>query len=232
MAKQINRRKLWACLVLVLVGSLLLASCKAPTQQITNTTYTVTFQDHDGTILDTQTILSGQSAAKPSDPYREGYIFVGWDKDYCCVTADMTVTAQYTWAVSPTIMVVNMTAAPGQSIKIPVTIVNNPGVAGAKITMIYDPALTLKDSESGEAFSFLDYTQPGKYMSPCNFTWDSEKGMAEDDGNILWLTFEIPADAPIGKTYAVNCVCKKGDTYDENLNDVAFEVISGMITVE
>lgn len=233
MAKQANRYRLWACLAFVLVGSLLLASCsRSQKQQVTDSVYTVTFQDRDGTVLTTQTVISGQSATKPSDPYKEGYVFVGWDKDYHCVTADMTVTAQYIWAVSPTIMVVSMTGTAGQSIKVPVVIVNNPGVAGAKITMVYDPALTLKDSESGEAFSALDYTQPGKYISPCSFTWDSEKGMAESGGNILWLTFEIPSDAPAGKTYAVNCICKEGNIYDEELIDVAFDVINGTVTVE
>ena len=219
-------------LVFVLVGSLLLVSCKAPKQQIADTTYTVTFRDHDGTVLDVQTIISGQPANMPSIPNREGCVFVGWDKDYLCVTENMTITAQYARTSSPTVVVVSMTAKPGQSIRVPIVIVNNPGIAGAKITMVYDPALTLKDSESGETFSVLDYTPPGKYMSPCNFTWDSEKGMAESDGTALWLTFEIPADAPAGKKYTVNCVCKEGYMYDENLNDAVFEVISGTITVE
>lgn len=231
MASQTNKRLLIG-LVLILVGSLLLTSCKAPKQQINDTTYIVTFRDHDGTVLDKQTILSGQPANTPSSPNREGCVFVGWDKDYRCVTENMTITAQYARTASPTVVVVSMTAKPGQSIRVPVAVVNNPGVAGAKITMVYDPALTLKSSESGEAVAALDYTPPGKYISPCSFTWDSEKGMAESDGNMLWLTFEIPADAPAGKTYAVNCVCKEGNMYDEELNDVVFGAINGTITVE
>ena len=229
---QTNRRRLLIGLVFVLVGSLLLASCKAPNQQTADTTYTVTFRDHDGTVLDIQTVISGQPADTPSTPNRSGCVFVGWDKDYLCVTEDMTITAQYARTSSPAVIVVSMTAKPGQSIRVPIVVVNNPGVAGAKITMVYDPALTLKDSESGEAVTALDYTPPGKYISPCSFTWDSEKGMAEDDGDILWLMFEIPADASAGKTYAVNCVCKEGDMYDEELADVAFEAINGIITVE
>ncbi len=57
--------------------------------------YTVTFKDHDGTTLKTETVESGKSATAPADPTRTGYTFTGWDKDFSNVTADMDVTAQY-----------------------------------------------------------------------------------------------------------------------------------------
>jgi uncharacterized repeat protein (TIGR02543 family) len=57
--------------------------------------YTVTFVDHDGTTIDTQTVDHGGAAAAPADPEREGYIFTGWDQEFANVTRDLTVTAVY-----------------------------------------------------------------------------------------------------------------------------------------
>jgi hypothetical protein len=56
---------------------------------------TVTFEDYDGTKLDTQQVAYGNAATAPSAPVREGYNFTGWDKAFDVVTGNMTVTAQY-----------------------------------------------------------------------------------------------------------------------------------------
>ena len=93
-------------------------------------------------------------------------------------------------------------------------------------------ALTLRGGVSGDALAELQYTKPGKYVSPCNFTWDSESGMVTADGTILTLTFDVPANAASGDTFQILCTYRNGDIYDEDLNDVSFEVISGTITVE
>ncbi len=59
------------------------------------TYYTVTFKDWDGTVLKTEQVEEGQSATAPANPTREGYTFIGWDKDYSNVQSDLVVTAKY-----------------------------------------------------------------------------------------------------------------------------------------
>lgn len=61
----------------------------------TDSTYTVTFVDWDGTILDTQTVNYGAAATAPKNPKRDGYVFTIWDCAFDNVTTDLTVTAQY-----------------------------------------------------------------------------------------------------------------------------------------
>jgi len=58
-------------------------------------TYTVTFLDWDGTEIDSQEVEEGQSATAPADPTRDGYTFIGWDKDFSQVYSNIEVTAQY-----------------------------------------------------------------------------------------------------------------------------------------
>ena len=57
--------------------------------------YTVTFKDWDGSTIITRTVNHGSSATAPSDPNRDGYNFIGWDKAFNNVTSDLTITAQY-----------------------------------------------------------------------------------------------------------------------------------------
>lgn len=58
-------------------------------------TYTVTFKDWDGSVLDQQEVAIGESAMPPLVENREGYDFIGWDQDFSAVTTPMTVIAQY-----------------------------------------------------------------------------------------------------------------------------------------
>ena len=57
--------------------------------------FTVNFVDYDNTVLKTEVVVSGASATAPADPIREGYTFIGWDKDFDSIENDITITATY-----------------------------------------------------------------------------------------------------------------------------------------
>lgn len=58
-------------------------------------TYTVTFKDLDGEVIDTQTVNWNENATPPLDPSREGHLFDKWDKSFDNIKADTTITALY-----------------------------------------------------------------------------------------------------------------------------------------
>ena len=58
-------------------------------------TYIVKFVDYDGTVLKDDCIPPGSTAIAPEDPYRTGWSFIGWDKDFNDVNQDITITAEY-----------------------------------------------------------------------------------------------------------------------------------------
>ena len=64
-------------------------------EDVTPIYYTVTFRDWNGTTLKTEQVEQGKSATAPANPVREGYAFIGWDKDFSNVQSNLTVTAQY-----------------------------------------------------------------------------------------------------------------------------------------
>ena len=67
-------------------------------------TYTVRFVDWNGRVISTVQVPHGDNAAVPTDPTRSGYTFSGWSSPITNVTADLTVTAQYTLITTTTII--------------------------------------------------------------------------------------------------------------------------------
>ncbi len=67
--------------------------------------FSVTFDSNEGSTVQSATVLNGKTVAKPNDPSREGYIFVGWYEDSefktpfafnsHIITADTTVFARW-----------------------------------------------------------------------------------------------------------------------------------------
>lgn len=193
--------------------------------------FTVKFVDYDGAELKTETVEDGGAATPPANPTREGYVFSGWDKAFNYIKEDLVVTAQYQEITEPTLIVEKVTASAGETVTVRVLVKNNPGIAGAKIKLAYDSALTLSSAASGEAFSMLDYTQP-PFKNPCYFNWDSLDQESHENGTILTLTFKVPSNITSGKVLNLNCSYSAGDIYDVNLNDVSLTMVSGSITVK
>lgn len=131
----------------------------------------------------------------------------------------------------PTIVVDSKSASSGSTVSVDLLVVNNPGMAGAKITVSYAEELTLLEAVSGEAFAALDYTRPGVFTSPCNFNWDSENAEVNQDGTLLTLTFRVSPDAPANKKLDVNISYRYGDIYNRDLDSLKFDMVSGYVNV-
>lgn len=57
--------------------------------------FTVTFVDWNDEVIQSGKVEYGKDAEAPADPVRDGYDFIGWDKEFDNITADLTVKAQY-----------------------------------------------------------------------------------------------------------------------------------------
>ena len=57
--------------------------------------YQVLFVDYDDRLLKEDTVKYQENATAPGKPTREGYRFIGWDKEYNNITENMIVKAKY-----------------------------------------------------------------------------------------------------------------------------------------
>ena len=49
----------------------------------------------DGVVIKTETVEKGKSATNPSNPTKEGYNFIGWDKEFNNITSNLEVNAKF-----------------------------------------------------------------------------------------------------------------------------------------
>ncbi len=131
----------------------------------------------------------------------------------------------------PMIIINDKYAAPGSSVQVDLEIANNPGIAGAKLTLTYDSKLILTDAVSNGVFSELGFTKPGKYESPCSFTYDSEAEVATEDGTFLTLFFSVSENAMPNESLPVTVSYRKGDVFDSSMENVALSIENGAVTI-
>lgn len=122
---------------------------------------------------------------------------------------------------------------PGGTVEVDIRIEGNPGILGATLKVAYDDGLTLVDAAAGEAFSALEMTKPGQYVSGCNFVWYAQDIAPEDiqDGVVLTLVFQVAEDVSVNQTLGVRVSADADDIFDADLEDVPFTIVSGGIYI-
>lgn len=195
-------------------------------------TYTVIFRDHDGAVLKSETVKAGEAATAPTVPNREGYTFIGWDKDFHKVTGDLVVTALYEADTNETKFYVSREAASGgDTVTVTVSVKNNPGILGMLLSLEYDESvLTLVGTANGDATAALTYLEPSRLVSGCNFLWYGSSAGTVIDGSVLTLTFRV-ADGAAAGSYPIALDYSSQDTYDTNYSPIAAIVADGVVVI-
>ena len=192
--------------------------------------FTVTFKDYDGTVLKTEPVNSGEAATAPTDPYREGYTFTGWDQSFSNVISDMVVVAQYQKITAPTFEIAKVSAIAGSTgVEVAVTALNNPGVAGMTLSVEYDDdVLTLTKVSNSDVLSGLTFQKPKTYKNGCNLVWYGSEPDEIIDGEAFVMKFDISSTIASGE-YPIKLIYSNGT--DVNLDPVVFGVVNGSIII-
>jgi hypothetical protein len=110
---------------------------------------------------------------------------------------------------------------PGEIVRVPVSITENPGIAGAQLDILFDDALILKNVIRGEVMSAGTF-EPD--ISTKAIQWYYDQANVTDAGTLFTLEFEIGANAATGTEYAVTVNVSDGIT--ANLSDIDSNPVS------
>ena len=136
-----------------------------------------------------------------------------------------------TFGNEPTIVVGNAEAAPGETVRIPIELANNPGVVVMGIMVGYDENLTLLGFEDTGLL-------PGQLHStvienPQPLFWgNTTSGNCTENGVIIYLEFKVADDAAPG-TYSITVTYdyENYDIYNYDGEPIEFAIQNGAVTV-
>lgn len=167
-------------------------------------------------------------------PVRNGYRFLGWataagataakyqPSESITLTGDTILYAVWEkqQTSDPQVVVTDGAAAPGGTVTVDISIVNNPGIAYLALTPVYDTSvMTLTAVENGSIIQDMD--------QGANLTWSVDAD-TNANGTMAKLTFQIKDTAPDG-TYRVAVILR--EAYTLMGDEVAFTVADGSIKV-
>lgn len=136
------------------------------------------------------------------------------------------------FAADRRIVVGNVSGFAGDTVRVPVTIENNPGIWGMDLTVSYDmSALKLKDVENGEIFDDSALTKGNFESDSYRLSYEcSNLENVNGSGMLAELIFEIKSGAE-EKTYDITASYKSGDITNVDEEKVEFELVNGSVTI-
>ena len=132
---------------------------------------------------------------------------------------------------SAVITVEGGSAASGGAATVTLKLANNSGLAGMRLSIAYDPALTLTGVVKGNALNGLELTQPGDFTkNPVKVLWDGQD-VDSTNGTLLTLTFTVAEGTKVG-SYPVTVSYKPNDVFNGSMANVALTVVNGSVAVQ
>lgn len=132
---------------------------------------------------------------------------------------------------APQVVVSSEKAFPGETVKVTISIENNPGIVAAYFSVSYSDKLTLVSATDSGLLN--DYMFDKELTSnPYNLSWSDASARENNMGNGVVATLEFlvaedcePGDLP------VCIICRTDDTCNMDLDNVSFRAVDGGVTV-
>ncbi len=143
-----------------------------------------------------------------------------------------SLCAGVVFAADQRIVIGEGTGFVGDTVNIPVTVENNPGMWGMDLTVSYDiTALKLKDVMNGSVYADSELTKGNFESGSYKLSYESaELADTTKSGILATLVFEIK-DTAEEKTYDIEASYNSGDIVNIDEKAVDFELVNGSVTV-
>ncbi len=148
---------------------------------------------------------------------------------FICSSLSLHVFAETTETLAPTISVASVSGKAGGSIFVDISITNNPGVSGLGIEISYPDGFEIVNIKDGEVLS--NPLHSGKTtVNPFVMSWDDALETNNKSGVLTTIEFKINENVNPGE-YNISAGNTKYGIWDNDINPVSFEFVSGVITV-
>ena len=133
---------------------------------------------------------------------------------------------------TPLIAAAEISAEPGETVTVPLTVLHNPGIAALSLSITYDASmLTLLDAQSKAEWNTAVFLAGGdKTQSPYILNWDSEASADYySDGVRAGLQFAV-AEGVTGEA-VIGISVNQGSTFHADFTDAVFDTQNGLIRI-
>lgn len=133
---------------------------------------------------------------------------------------------------TPLIAAAEISAEPGETVTVPLTVLHNPGIAALSLSITYDASmLTLLDAQSKAEWNTAVFLAGGdKTQSPYVLNWDSEASADySSDGLLAELQFAV-AEGVTGET-VIGISVNQGSTFHADFTDAVFDTQNSLIRI-
>ncbi len=116
------------------------------------------------------------------------------------------------------------------TVKIVISIVNNPGIVSLKFDVLYDDILSIQSIEFSDAFGAY-VTSPEPYINPQTFNWINPSESMTNDGEFVTITFSLNTDITDKPVAEIRILPDNTNIFDSELNPIRFDVAGASITL-
>ena len=133
-------------------------------------------------------------------------------------------------ALSAQLVIEKMTAVPGQTVEVKISLKNSPGLASMLLKVAYDNGLSLREIRINEALGG-QFTTSKELASPVSILWINVQEEAKGDVLFATLVFQVSESAKIGDSFRITAAYDADDIYNLNEEAVFLSVEDGGVSV-